>query len=231
MLQIGCTARDIIDAVNALIAAHNDGESGNMVSYNDLADKPSINGVELSGNKNTSALLIALAGCVDYNTLMDTLATKAYSDEHDAAMVAAAHAAAQAVLDSKLDKDLSNIETIDTFPGDAKVLVFTPNGIRLTTFNNVAAYTEIRAATLRTEFSSAVKEQLKILPLAGDQDGRNTTFACEVGYTLSTSCLYLNGQLLTKGKDYTETSSYQIVMLTHIPVATDVLVFMAVPLA
>lgn len=228
LLQVGCTGQEVIDAINALIAAHNDGENGSVVSYEDLADKPSINGVTLSGNKTHKQLLVSISGASDYDDFAATNATKSYADE---ATAEAAQAAVQAELDNKLDKDLGNIEAVDAFHGDALVPIVTGNGIKKTTLSNVAAFAETRAAASRTELSAAVKEQLKVLPLTGDQNGRNATFACADGYTMSTSCLYLNGQLLTRGTDYTETSSYQIVMLTHIPVSTDVMIFMAVPLA
>lgn len=231
LLQVGCTGQEVIDAINALIAAHNDGENGSVVSYEDLADKPSINGVTLSGNKTHKQLLVSISGASDYDDFAATNATKSYADEATAEAVEAAQAAVQAELDNKLDKDLGNIEAVDAFHGDALVPIVTGNGIKKTTLSNVAAFAETRAAASRTELSAAVKEQLKVLPLTGDQNGRNATFACADGYTMSTSCLYLNGQLLTRGTDYTETSSYQIVMLTHIPVSTDVMIFMAVPLA
>lgn len=149
LLQVGCTAREVIDAINALIAAHNDGEETSVVSYNDLEDKPQINGVELKGDKNTAALLIALAGCTDYNTIMATLATKAYSDAGDNAMINAAAAAARAVIDSKLDKDLSNIADSSTIADGSYIPVVTDGEVKKVKMETVSAYAELKSATGR----------------------------------------------------------------------------------
>lgn len=231
LLQTGATAGQIIDTINALIAAHNEGQNPVSVSYEDLTHRPTLNGVVISGDMTTQSAKIKITETEDYAVFEATNATKGYADEAKDDAIAAAQAAVQDELDNKLDKDLGNIEEVDAFSGKAIVPIITGDGIKKTTLDNVAAFAETRTAASRTELSSAVKEQLKVLPLTGDQNGRNTTYACADGYTMSTSCLYLNGQLLTRGRDYTETSSYQIVMLTHIPVSTDVLIFMAVPIA
>ena len=231
LLQTGCTGQEVIDTINALVAAHNEGQAPVSVSYEDLTHKPKLNGVEITGDMTTKSVKIKILETEDYDTYENAWATKDYADQAGQEAVSAAQAAVQEALDSKLDKDLGNIEAVDAFHGDALVPIVTGNGIKKTTLSNVAAFAETRTAASRTELSAAVKEQLKVLPLTGDQNGRNATFACADGYTMSTSCLYLNGQLLTRGTDYTETSSYQIVMLTHIPVSTDVMTFMAVPLA
>lgn len=231
LLQIGCTGQQLIDTINALVAAHNEGVSGRGISYRDLADKPSLNGVELNGALTTQQLDIRIIDTADYDTYEAAWATKDYTDSKAEEAVAAAQAAVDAALDSKLDKDLSNIEATDTFPGDALVPVVTPSGIRKTTLRNVASYTEVTTNATRTVLSEAVKSQLKVLPITGEQNDSNVKFAVEDGFTTGTSVLYFNGQLLTAGKDYAEDGSYGIVMLTHIPAPSDVLVFMAVPLA
>ena len=147
LLQVGCTGQEVIDAINALIAAHNDGENGSVVSYEDLADKPSINGVTLSGNKTHKQLLVSISGASDYDNFAATNATKSYADEATAEAVEAAQAAVQEALDSKLDKDLGNIEAVDAFPGDAFVPIVTGNGIKKTTLSNVCRERTTEGAT------------------------------------------------------------------------------------
>lgn len=232
LLQVGCTGQEILDAINALIAAHNEGEETGVVSYNALADKPQINGVELKGNKNTAALLVAMAGCTDYDNIMATLATKKYSDDGDTTLVEAAAAAAQAVLDNKLDKDLSNIDLITYMGDNASILVITPdNRLCRVSTKDLASYTGIVNATANSSQESSVKTQRKTLPLTGDQNGSNLVFTCTSGYTLGTSALYLNGNRLYAGTDYREDNSHQITFLTYIPEAADIILFEAIPLA
>ena len=149
LLQVGCTGQEVIDAINALIAAHNDGESVAVLSYNDLADLPQINGVELKGDKSTDALLIALAGCSDYETLMATLATKAYADEMKSAALAAAEATARNVLAYKLDADLGNIDTTSTIADGSYIPVVTDGDEKKVKMETVSAYTELKSTTSR----------------------------------------------------------------------------------
>lgn len=230
LLQTGCTGQEVIDTINALVAAHNEGQAPVSVSYEDLSHKPKLNGVEISGDMTTKSAKIKILDAEDYDTYEEAWATKAYADQAKSEAVAEAQAAVEEALDSKLDKDLGNIEAVDAFPGDAVIPIVTGSGVKKTTLSNVAAYTEITSTASRTTLREAVKSQLRILPLSGDQDGSNVEFSVKDGYNTGTSSLFFNGQLLTAGKDYTEESSYGIVMLTHIPVSTDVLIFMAVPL-
>ena len=227
LLQIGCTARQVIDTINALVAAHNDGESSSAVSYNDLIDQPSINGVELSGNKNTATLLIALAGCTDYTALMDTLATKTYSDEHDAAVVAAARAAAQAVLDGKLDKDLGNLQTVSSLSGEDFVLLVTNDGPRIVKIDRLSDNVAVRTVSTRV-IESSINTQLKILTVVGAQDGENTDYTVAEAYVAGTQMLFFNGQLLTHNTDYKVTAA-GFTMISYTPDAQDKLEFMGVP--
>lgn len=229
--------------------------------YDDLANKPTINNVRIAGaiedidslgalSKATSkyssiedneisyadVMYINHGGVWRKTTVADVveamgLATRQSIEAFKSEVLNAAQAAVTAALDGKLDKDLSNIEATDTFPGDALVPVVTPSGIRKTTLRNVASYTEVTTNATRTVLSEAVKAQLKVMPITGEQNDSNVKFAVDDGFTTGTSVLYFNGQLLTAGKDYAEDSSYGIVMLTHIPSPSDVLVFMAVPLA
>lgn len=149
LLQVGCTAREVIDAINALIAAHNDGEETSVVSYNDLEDKPRINGVELKGDKDTAALLVALTGCTDYNTIMATLATKAYVDAGDEAISNEALAAAQAALENKLDKDLGNIADSSILADESYIPVVSDGDVKKVKMATVAAYTELKNTASR----------------------------------------------------------------------------------
>lgn len=230
LLQIGCTIRQVIDAINALIAAHNSGEGGGVVSYNDLLDLPVINGVELKGTKTTADLLIAMAGCTDYNMLIPTLATKAYSDEHDAIMVDAARAAAQAVLDNKLDKDLGNIEATSIVGDDAYLLVVSGGRVVKITTASLATYTNVTYRRETSSYEAVIRNQRKRIQLEGEQNGRNQVFTATAAFETGTSALYFNGNRQELGEDYVELNTTEIECVTFTPGADDKLFFEAVPL-
>lgn len=229
-LYPGCTAQEILDTINALIAVITDG-AGRTMSYSELENKPRINSVVIEGDIATQALNIKISEAVDYAAFENAWATKNYVDSISENTVNRALEETKKVLDSKLDKNLTNIEAVDTFSGEAFIPIVTGEGIKKTRLRNVAAFTETRSVAVKTTLSEAVKSQLKILALIGEQNGRNVNFSVEEGYNMGTSSLFFNGQLLTAGTDYDEASAYSIVMLTHIPANNDVLIFMAVPLS
>lgn len=229
LLYPGCTGQQIIDTINALIAALNSGQ-GQTISYNDLADKPVLNGVEVVGTLTTAALQIKFADTSDFNIWENTLATKAYADEIGNNAVEAAENAAQAALDGKLDKDLSNIEFVDTFSGEATIPILTQSGLKKTNLINVATYTVTQSQAINSSYDQSVDKFRKLLPLVGVQNGRNVEFSVTGGYKTGTSCLYLNGQLLASGRDYDETDTQTITFLTYVPEANDVILLKAIPL-
>lgn len=226
LLYPGCTAQEILDTINALIAAITD-SAGQSISYNDLADLPQINGVELRGNKETADLLVTLAACTDYQTILDTLATKAYSDAGDGAITAAAAAAAQAVLDSKLDKDLGNLAVVTSLSGEDYLLVATADGPRIVRIDRLSDNVAVRTVSTRV-LESSINTQLRELTVAGAQDGRNKDYTVAEAYVASTQMLFLNGQLLTHNTDYKVTAA-GFTMITQTPVAEDKIIFLGVP--
>ena len=226
-ISLGLTAGELIEKINEIIAALN--EIQPATSYEDLEDKPSINGVTLSGNKVTSQLQLALSGATDYYTLLNTLATKTYADAATASAVQAAQDAAAAALSGKLDADLSALDEVRYIAEGGHALVLAGGALKLIPLRDLAAYTEVRMAASRAEASSGIASQRRHIPLSGEQDGKNAIFTAQTGFVLGTTALYLNGQMLTEGKDYSESSSYQITMLTHLPVAEDTLILMAIP--
>lgn len=231
LLYPGCTAQEILDTINALIAAITGG-AGQSISYNDLTDKPILNGVEINGDQTTENLKIKIAETADFETYNETVASKAYVDAMEDAAVDAAQAAALEALAGKLDKDLSNLDLITYMGGSASILVLTSdNRLCRVSMKDLASYTGIVNATANSSQESSLKTQRKTLPLTGDQNGSNLVFACTSGYTLGTSALYLNGNRLYAGTDYKEDNSHQITFLTYIPEAADIILFEAIPLA
>jgi hypothetical protein len=230
LLYPGCTALEILDTINALIAAITGG-TGQSISYNDLTDKPTLNGVEINGDQTTENLKIKIAETADFETYNETVASKPYVDAVEAAAVAAAQNAANAALANKLDKDLSNLDLITYMGDNASILVVTPdNRLCRVSTADLASYTGIVNATAASSQEASMKVQRKTIALNGEQDGQNIVFTCTTGYTMGTSSLFLNGNRLYPGKDYIEDNSHQITFRTYIPETEDVILFEAIPL-
>lgn len=80
---------------------------------------------------------------------METLATKEYVDDVETRATEAARTAAQEVLDSKLDKDLSNIDTTSTIADGSYIPVVTDGDVKKVKMETVSAYTELKSTTSR----------------------------------------------------------------------------------
>lgn len=229
LLQIGCTSRQIIDTINAIIAMLNDG-GGQSISYNDLSDKPRINGVELSGNQTTRTLLVALGDATDYDALIATLASKTYADSAKAEAVAAAQRAVNAALDGKLDKDLGNIEATSIVGDDAYLLVVSGGRVAKITTASLATYTNVTYRRETSSYEAVIRNQRKRIQLEGEQNGRNQVFTATAAFETGTSALYFNGNRQELGEDYVELNTTEIECVTFTPGADDKLFFEAVPL-
>lgn len=228
LLQNGCTGADIINTINAIIARLNDG-SGQRISYNDLDNLPTVNGVELKGTLTTASLLIAMSGCSDYQTQIATLATKTELNSMKNQAIAAAQAAAQAELNNKLDKDLGNITAVDYFGKDSMIPIVTDDGVKKTTLANVASYTKIQNETAASAIDTALSKERKTLTIEGEKDGTNKVYTVVEGYKPGTGMLYFNGQLLAPDDDYEETDSSTVTFIHIAPEEGDKITFRAVP--
>jgi len=229
-------------------------------SYDDLTEKPTINNVRISGDiedidelgalsQNTgkydaaqeadivSSSLIYIKGATKWvkTTLGELVAALNLVNATVLAtfkteVLAEAAEQTAASLASKMNADLSNIEYVDSFPGNAMIPIVTDSGTKKTTLTNVARYTVTQEAAISSASDNEINKYRKVLELEGEQDGSNVTFTVTGGYKTGTSVLYFNGQLLAAGRDYDETDTQTITMLTYIPEAEDVMVFMAIPL-
>ena len=141
LLSIGCTGQELVNKINEIIAAINTGVG--TISYNDLTNKPAINGVTLTGAKVTSDLGIAMADTTDYTTLMATLGTKAEITAAQTAATNAATAAVQTQIASKLDKIPTTTAETDMIGDDAYIYVSDGNEskkVKLSTLTNNVGY-------------------------------------------------------------------------------------------
>ena len=225
LLHIGCTGEELVDKINEIVAAVN--SLRNVSSYNDLADLPVVNGVELRGEMSTSDLEIRLADAVDFEEVSDAFATRDYVDTADTQTVEAAVSAAQEVLDSKMDKDLGNITFVTAVGEEAYLPVVTDNGLRKVKVESLANNVAVRNVNIDS-LAKAVDDQLTKIELEGEQDGENRNFSPSNPFVAGTSHLFLNGQRLVAGVDYSENGGRSITLLNNAPEASDNLTFIAV---
>ena len=223
----GCTGEALISKINEIIAVVN--SMSNVTSYSQLTDKPSINGVTLVGNKTTAQMQISMAGLSDYSSQMSAIATKTEVQNAQAAATTAATAAVQEQIAGKMDKDPSSTNEVNLMPSDGYVYITTTDGIRKIKFDKLVDNVQY-AGEQKSQVQKIVESSGKIRTITGDQDGTNTNFSVTEGYTPGTSMLYFNGQLLTRSVDYIETSNSTFTMLTHIPISTDIMQMVAVPI-
>jgi len=225
LLSIGCIGQELVDKINEIIAVVNGGLG--TVSYNDLTNKPSINGVTLMYDKTTENLRIATADTTDYDTLMATLGTKAEITAAQTAATSAATAAVQSQIANKLDKNPTSVTEVKQLSDDTFLYVYGDGSSRKISLKNLTKNIELQMLD-EESISKAVNEGLTMMALQGNKDGTNKDFTTTSAFVLKTTNLFLNGQRLTLGEDYTEETNTKIT-LTEAPVSTDTLVLIAVP--
>lgn len=228
LINIGISAADLVAKINEIIAAVN--SLANVSDYEQLTNKPTLNGVEISGTLTTGDVGINLADTDDYASVVASLATKAEVQTAQETAVSTAQANATALVAGKMDVNPDNVNEATMLNGNAYVYVYGDGALKKV---KLSALTSNVALTMETKdsYDSAVAKQKRILRLAGDQNGNNVDYTSNDGFVLGTSDLYLNGQRLVRGTDYVENTSYSLTMLTQIPVSTDRMVFVAVPLS
>lgn len=228
LLAIGCTGQELVDKINEIIAAVNGITPA--TSYNQLADKPTLNGITLEGAATTASLKVRISDTADYSTYEQAWATKTYVDDADSKTIEAAEASVKGQLDSKMDKDLSSLDDVQWLSDTGYVPVAVGGQLKKMTIKDAADYAIVKKEASYSASDKSIASQRKYMDLEGTQDGSNADFYVKAGFALGTTALYLNGQLLTINKDYTEISSYQIKMLTRMPEKSDILILMAIPL-
>lgn len=223
----GCTGKELISKINEIIAVVNGMQ--NVTSYRQLTDKPSINGVTLVGNMTTAQMKIYMAELSDYSSQMSSIATKTEVQNAQAAATAAATAAVKEQVAGKMDKDPSSTSEVNLMPSDGYVYINTVEGMRKIKFDQLVNNVQY-AGEQKSQVQKIIESSGKIMTIIGKQDGTNTQFTVAQEYTQGTSMLYFNGQLLTRNVDYIETSIKEFTMLTHIPISTDIMQMVAVPI-
>lgn len=121
-------------------------------------------------------------------------------------------------------EDITEVRNLSD--GDYLTIV-TSDGLRKVKIGSLSDNVAVRTVSTKV-IEASVSSQLQVLTVSGRQDGENTDYTVGERYVPGTMLLFLNGQLLTLDTDYRITAS-GFTMLTHAPVASDVLIFEAVP--
>lgn len=226
LLYPGCSGSQLIDKINEIIAVLNDVDQ--TTDYEKLENKPSINGVIISGDLTSKDLPFAIEDASDYSSLMETLATKSEVSDVIVDASAAAVSEVSALLSGKVDSDPVNVSEATLFNEDSFVYIFTREGIRKVKISLLSDNIALRNVS-SDNLKKAVITQMAILAVSGEQDGSNTTFKVESDYISGTSMLFLNGQRLAPGIDYMEIPYGFTIISEYIPEKDDIILFQAVP--
>lgn len=221
----GCTGEELISKINEIIAVVN--SMSNVTSYSQLTDKPSINGVTLVGNKSTAQMQISMAGLSDYSSQMSAIATKTEVQNAQAAATQAATAAVQEQIAGKMDKNPTATSEVQMLSDDAYVYIYGDGTLKKIKMSNLTRNVELKM-TSDDAIAKAVNQGVQMFTLSGTQDGSNKVFTTLAAFSPATTNLFLNGQRLTLGADYEETTNKSITFVTA-PASTDTIVLTAVP--
>ena len=140
---------------------------------------------------------------------------------------AAAQEAAEAALAGKLDADLSNIEEIAHAGDKSSVLVFADGTLKRLNLADMAAYISTKQEAAKTTADAALVSKRQYISVTYTAGSPSVTAAS--AFKLNTTALYINGVLQLEGTDYTCTDATTMQLLTYVPVAGDIIQFMAIP--
>ncbi len=143
----------------------------------------------------------------------------------------AVNTAIASTLANKLDKDLANLNAV-TYMGDgAYIPIMTQSGMVKVSTEDLAAYIGVKSRVENSSIETTIKSQRQTIAVSTTPDGSTTTFSLSSPYTLGTSAVYLNGNRLYAGRDYTEVNSYTIEFIGWTPATNDTILFEAIPLS
>ena len=136
-----------------------------------------------------------------------------------------------AALASKLDKDLSNLDNATYMGNGAYIPIMTRSGMVKVSVEDLSAYIGVKSRVDNSSIETAIKSQRTTVAVSTQPDGSTQTFTLSSPYTLGTSAVYLNGNRLYAGRDYTEVNAYTIEFIGWKPESTDTILFEAIPLS
>lgn len=135
--------------------------------------------------------------------------------------------ATEAVMVQFTEMQLSDIPEIKNITEQDYITIVTSDGLKKVSLGSLVDNVSVKTVST-SNLEKAVNNQLAMFTLSGLKNGSNVNFCTEEEYVQGTSNVYYNGQRLVLGTDYRENDSRSITMLTHVPVANDSIVFIAV---
>lgn len=161
----------------------------------------------------------------DYNTLLFNV-NAAIANAERSIIENVVNTAVTQVVNQYSDLQLSDISEVRSLSDDDYITIVTSDGLRKVKVGSLSDNLAVRTVSTSV-LEKTVQSQLEILTITGAQNGENTGFTVSKYYVKGTSNLFLNGQRLVSGTDYREEAG-GFTMLTHTPISTDSLIFMAV---
>lgn len=135
--------------------------------------------------------------------------------------------ATEEVMAQFTEMQLSDIPEIKNITEQDYITIVTSDGLKKVSLGSFVDNVSVKTVST-SNLEKAVNNQLAMFTLSGLKNGSNVNYGTEEEYVQGTSNVYYNGQRLVLGTDYRENDSRSITMLTHVPVANDSIVFIAV---
>ena len=210
------------DAIRICVSAYDiwlqQGNSGSEADFLDSLKGEDGEGADLSG--------IQIQDIAGYARFLQDV-NAAIQNAKNAIIQEAAEAAVTNVINQFTGLNLEDIKEIKSISEDDYITVVTADGLRKVKIGSLSDNVAVRTVSTRV-IESSINTQLKILTVAGKQDGENKDYTVAEAYVGGTQMLFFNGQLLTHNTDYKVTAA-GFTMITHTPVDTDKIIFMGVP--
>ena len=167
---------------------------------------------------------LQLSNITGYTELLDNV-NASLQNARNAIIEDVTTVAVNAVMAQFKEMQLADIAEVKNLNNDDYINIVTNNGLRKVKISSLSDNIALR--TVSTDnLEKAVRSQLSMFTITGDQNGANTSYKVSDNYIFGTSNLFLNGQRLVLGTDYIEVNA-GFTMLSHAPIAQDSLVFLA----
>lgn len=145
----------------------------------------------------------------------------------DAILAEVKGTAVREVMNQYKELQMEDFKEVRSLSDDDYITIVTADGLRKVRLDNLASNVAVRNVSIDS-LAKSVDNQLSQIYLNGEQDGKNVTFTTASAFMAGTSHLFLNGQRLVAGTDYTENNGRSVTLLNYTPEASDNITFIAV---
>lgn len=210
------------DAIRICISAYDiwlsHGNSGSESDFLESLRGPGGDPAELSE--------LQLSDINGYETFLEQVGT-AIDNAKTAIIEEVASSATERAIHQFTSLQLEETREVASLSEDDYLTVVTAEGLRKIKISSLANNVAVRNVSIDS-LAKAVDDQLTKIELEGEQDGENLVFTPTNLFVAGTSHLFLNGQRLVSGVDYSENGGRSITLLNNAPEASDNLTFIAV---